>query len=102
MRSIDRNRLSAALNEELARFIAEHPRSRRLFEQAKAHLHDGVPMSWMTRWAGAFPLFVERAKGARFTDVDGRSYVDFCLGDTGAMTGHAAVQVGLVLLEEPA
>jgi len=89
MRSIDRSRLSAALTEELARFTAEHPRSRQLFEQAKAHLHDGVPMSWMTRWAGAFPLFVERAKGARFTDVDGRSYVDFCLGDTGAMTGHA-------------
>ena len=89
MRSIDRNRLSAALAAELARFTAEHPRSLALFEQAKAHLHDGVPMSWMTRWAGAFPLFVERAKGARFTDVDGRTYIDFCLGDTGAMTGHA-------------
>jgi glutamate-1-semialdehyde 2,1-aminomutase len=88
MRSIDRTRLSAALAAELARFSAEHPRSRQLFEQAKAHLHDGVPMSWMTRWAGAFPLFVERAKGAHFTDVDGKSYVDFCLGDTGAMTGH--------------
>ncbi len=89
MRSIDRNRLSAALAAELARFTAEHPRSLALFEQAKTHLHDGVPMSWMTRWAGAFPLFVERAKGARFTDVDGRTYIDFCLGDTGAMTGHA-------------
>jgi glutamate-1-semialdehyde 2,1-aminomutase len=89
MRTIDRDRLSAALAAELARFTADHPRSRQLFERAKAHLHDGVPMSWMVRWAGAFPLFVERAKGARFTDVDGRTYVDFCLGDTGAMTGHA-------------
>jgi glutamate-1-semialdehyde 2,1-aminomutase len=89
MKTIDRTRLSAALESELSRFTAEHPRSRQLFERAKAHLHDGVPMSWMTRWAGAFPLFVERAKGARFTDVDGKSYVDFCLGDTGAMTGHA-------------
>jgi glutamate-1-semialdehyde 2,1-aminomutase len=89
MSTIDRNRLSATLEAELARFTADHPRSRQLFERAKAHLHDGVPMSWMVRWAGAFPLFVERAKGARFTDVDGRTYVDFCLGDTGAMTGHA-------------
>ncbi len=89
MRKIDRTRLSAALEQELARLTAEHPRSRQLFERAKAHLHDGVPMSWMIRWAGAFPLFVERAKGARFTDVDGKTYVDFCLGDTGAMTGHA-------------
>ncbi len=89
MRTIDRNRLAAALKAEQARFSAEHRTSRELFERAKAHLHDGVPMSWMTRWAGAFPLFVEQAKGARFTDVDGRTYVDFCLGDTGAMTGHA-------------
>jgi glutamate-1-semialdehyde 2,1-aminomutase len=86
---IDRRRLAAALSEELARFRAEHPRSLDLFERAKAHLHEGVPMSWMVRWAGAFPLFVERARGARFTDVDGREYVDFCLGDTGAMTGHS-------------
>lgn len=35
------------------------------------------------------PVFVKEAKGARFTDVDGRSYIDFCLDDTGAMTGHA-------------
>jgi glutamate-1-semialdehyde 2,1-aminomutase len=88
-RTIDRRKLADALRAELAAFEAAHPRSRALFEAAKAHLHDGVPMSWMIRWAGAFPLFVERASGARFTDVDGREYVDFCLGDTGAMTGHA-------------
>jgi glutamate-1-semialdehyde 2,1-aminomutase len=89
MGQIDRRRLTAALEAELATFSASHPRSRALFEQAKAHLHDGVPMSWMIRWAGAFPLFVARARGARFEDVDGKTYVDFCLGDTGAMTGHA-------------
>jgi len=89
MTAIDRRRLARATEAELSTFAAAHPRSRQLFERAKAHLHDGVPMSWMIRWAGTFPLFVERAKGARFTDVDGREYVDFCLGDTGAMTGHA-------------
>jgi glutamate-1-semialdehyde 2,1-aminomutase len=89
MSRIDRQRLAAALDREQAAFTAAHPRSRQLSEQARVHLHDGVPMSWMTRWAGPFPLFVERAAGARFTDVDGREYVDFCLGDTGAMTGHA-------------
>jgi len=89
MTSIDRRRLAEALAAELAAFTSAHPRSRALFERAKAPLHDGVPMGWMIRWAGAFPLFVERASGARFTDVDGREYVDFCLGDTGAMTGHA-------------
>jgi glutamate-1-semialdehyde 2,1-aminomutase len=52
-------------------------------------MQGGVPMLWMIRWAGTFPVFVTEAKGAHFTDVDGRSYIDFCLGDTGAMTGHS-------------
>ncbi len=66
-----------------------HPRSRALFAQAGVNLLGGVPMNWMTRWPGAFPLFVSDAKGAHLRDVDGIDYIDFCLGDTGAMTGHA-------------
>jgi glutamate-1-semialdehyde 2,1-aminomutase len=49
----------------------------------------GVPMSWMAKWPGGFPIFVATAKGSRFHDVDGIEYVDLCLGDTGAMTGHS-------------
>ncbi len=86
---IDRARLVAVLAEENRRFVADHPRSHELFVKAKASLFEGVPMNWMVRWAGEFPLFVEEASGARFRDVDGRDYLDLCLGDTGAMTGHA-------------
>ncbi|HOA90101.1 MAG TPA: transaminase, partial [Propioniciclava tarda] len=57
--------------------------------QARTSLLAGVPMPWMTRWPGAFPVFFESANGARFTDVDGNEFVDLCLGDTGSMTGHA-------------
>jgi hypothetical protein len=46
-------------------------------------------MPWMIRWAGGFPVFAVEAHGARFRDVDGHEYVDFCLGDTAAMTGHS-------------
>src|SRR5580704_1852318 len=46
-------------------------------------------MNWMKKWAGPFPIFVQSAKGAHFTDVDGHDYIDLCLGDTGAMTGHS-------------
>ena len=74
---------------EEARFLETHPRSRELAERARAHLFEGVPMHWMRKWPGGFPVFVREAKGARFVDVDGHEYVDFCLGDTGAMTGHA-------------
>lgn len=89
MRTIDRDKLAAALTAERARFDAAHPRSKALFERAQEHLLGGVPMSWMVRWAGDYPMFVAEAKGAHFRDVDGHDYIDFCLGDTGAMTGHA-------------
>ena len=87
--TIDRARLERRLADEEQRFLEAHPRSRELFERAKRHMPDGVPMNWMVRWAGGFPVFVSEASGAHFTDVDGHRYVDFCLGDTGAMTGHA-------------
>jgi glutamate-1-semialdehyde 2,1-aminomutase len=87
--AMDRDRLRELLRAEEDRFTDQHPRSRELFEQGKRSLLAGVPMPWMTEWAGAYPVFVEEATGARFTDVDGNSYVDFCLGDTGAMTGHS-------------
>jgi len=87
--TIDRDRLKGLLAREQERFAAARPRSRELFERARKSLLGGVPMNWMVRWAGAFPIFVEDASGAHFTDVDGHRYLDFCLGDTGAMTGHA-------------
>jgi glutamate-1-semialdehyde 2,1-aminomutase len=46
-------------------------------------------MPWMMAWAGGFPVVADRADGATIIDVDGHEYVDLCLGDTGAMTGHA-------------
>jgi glutamate-1-semialdehyde 2,1-aminomutase len=82
-------RLAELQAREEARFAETHPRSRELFERARESLFEGVPMHWMRKWPGGFPVFVREAKGARFVDVDGIEYVDFCLGDTGAMTGHA-------------
>ena len=86
---INRERLHNLQKREEQRFIAEHPKSAELYARAKESLLGGVPMNWMKKWAGAFPIFVAHAKGAHFTDVDGREYVDLCLGDTGAMTGHS-------------
>ena len=88
-RTIDRERLQTRIAEEMRRFDATHPRSRALYEDARSVLLGGVPMSWMVRWAGSHPIFVQEARGAHFTDVDGNRYLDLCLGDTGAMTGHS-------------
>jgi glutamate-1-semialdehyde 2,1-aminomutase len=87
--TLDRARLAAAIADEARRFRESHPRSLALFERAGRTLAGGVPMPWMVRWAGGFPIFVESGEGAYLTDVDGHRYLDLCLGDTGAMTGHA-------------
>ena len=83
------DRLPALMRREDERFASDHPRSRELAERARRNLLSGVPMHWMAKWPGGFPLFVAEARGSRFTDVDGHEYIDFCLGDTGAMSGHA-------------
>src|SRR4249920_2440036 len=100
MVEIDRGRLLDALGAEEERFLATHRRSGELFEEAKGSLLAGVPMPWMTEWAGPHPVFAATAEGAHFTDVDGNEYVDFCLGDTGAMTGHAPAATVAAIAEQ--
>ena len=86
---IDRDRLKSLMAKERQKFVDERPKSKALFERARKSLLAGVPMNWMMKWAGAFPPFVREAQGAHFYDVDGHRYIDLCLGDTGAMTGHS-------------
>jgi glutamate-1-semialdehyde 2,1-aminomutase len=96
---IDRDRLRDLRADEEELFVRLHPRSAELAAQARGSLLAGVPMPWMTRWPGSFPVFVDHANGARFTDVDGVEYIDLCLGDTGAMTGHALPEVADAVCE---
>jgi glutamate-1-semialdehyde 2,1-aminomutase len=89
MSIVNREKLNKLQERETQRFVAEHPRCAELYARAQHSLLGGVPMNWMKKWAGPFPVFLKRAKGAHFICVDGREYVDLCLGDTGAMTGHS-------------
>ena len=79
----------AMLAREKALFIQRNPRSKALSEGAARHWLSGVPMHWMVNWDTPFPLFIAKAEGVDLTDADGNAYVDFCLGDTGAMFGHS-------------
>jgi glutamate-1-semialdehyde aminotransferase len=85
----DPQRLEQLFAKELALFVEKHPESKKLHEKAAGPMMNGVPMSWMKKWPGSFPVYVASAKGSHFSDVDGNDYVDFCLGDTGAMVGHS-------------
>ncbi|HXC76359.1 MAG TPA: transaminase [Candidatus Acidoferrum sp.] len=88
MSVIERARLGSLIARERASYAALHPKSAALF-QAADHLFGHVPMTWMAKWSGGFPLYLEHAFGNRIVDVDGHEYVDFALGDTGAMAGHS-------------
>lgn len=76
------------IDAEQARFLRLHPRSAAAWGQGRRHFLYGAPSHWMRRWAGGFPVYVDAAEGAHVRDIDGLDYVDFCLGDTGAMCGH--------------
>lgn len=86
---IDRKTIKSLTDEESKRFVKEHAKSKALFERAKRSLLAGVPMNWMVRWAGPFPIFAREGHGTYITDVDGHRYLDLCLGDTGSMFGHS-------------
>lgn len=85
---IDESAVDRLIDREQARYRETHPRSAEAWARGRKHFLYGGPSHWMRRWAGGFPIYVANAKGAHITDLDGRSYVDFCLGDTGGMCGH--------------
>ena len=82
-------RLAPLFAAEAERFTLAHPRAAALAARAGESLLGGVPMSWMQRWASPVPPYAVSARGAQITDADGQSYLDFALGDTAAMAGHA-------------
>lgn len=88
MTTIDSARLTELLARERSIHAQRNPASRALYDRAD-HLFGRVPMTWMNKWSGGFPLYLAGAGGNRITDVDGHTYVDFSLGDTAAMAGHS-------------
>ncbi len=89
---INRENLATLFSEEQKEFARLHPLSKNAYEQAD-HLFGKVPMTWMNKKAGGFPIYFDRASGNRIWDIDGNEYIDFALGDTGAMAGHSAPKV---------
>jgi glutamate-1-semialdehyde 2,1-aminomutase len=90
------------LTREKSLFLQRNPKSKALAGKAAENWLRGVPMHWMVDWGTPFPLFVNQANGVDITDADGNSYIDFCLGDTGAMFGHSPKAVVETLEREGA
>ncbi len=90
-------RVGAMLEAERAHFVRRNPRSHALAKEAARHWLGGVPMHWMVDWGTPFPLFIAEARGVQLEDADANRYVDFCLGDTGAMFGHSPAPIAETL-----
>lgn len=101
-RGLDWHRALAFVQVERETFVQRNPASAALAQQAGEHLLFGVPLHWMRDWGTPFPLHVEHASGAEVTDVDGHLLADFCLGDTGAMFGHAPPPVAAAVAHQAA
>ena len=89
MLGVDIKKVKKRIDKEENLFESSHPKSKDLYSKGLKHYLYGTPLHWMQQWPGLYPIYVENAKGATIVDVDGNSYVDFALGDTGAMFGHA-------------
>ncbi len=75
----------------LERYEAQHPGSRRLAARAGRLFPTGVTHD--LRAFSPFPLYVERAEGARKWDVDGHELVDYIGGHGALLLGHNRPEV---------
>ena len=100
--NISETSISALLEREKSRFLQRNAKSKLLSERSARNWLRGVPMHWMVDWGTAFPLFISEAQGTTLTSADGHAYVDFCLGDTGAMFGHSPKAIADTLAHEGA
>jgi len=96
---IDSEALSRLAAREIESFRSTHRESAQLAQCSAKHWLGGVPMHWMRDWNTPHPLFVRHAKGVDVEDVDGNHYIDFCLGDTGAMFGHSPPAIARAIAE---
>ncbi|MFA5073677.1 MAG: glutamate-1-semialdehyde 2,1-aminomutase [Nitrospirota bacterium] len=65
-------------------------RSKKLFHEAEKHIPGGVNSPVRAfRSVGGDPLFIQRAKGSKIYDADGKTYIDYVLSWGPMILGHA-------------
>jgi glutamate-1-semialdehyde 2,1-aminomutase len=85
---LDRTRIGELHAQELARFRRDRPATMAMLDRARAHMPNGVPMSWMVT-DNDQPVYAAAGQGPGFTDIDGFSYLDFNASDMAMFGGHA-------------
>ena len=65
------SRIAELMSAEVDMFVRSHPRSQEESTRSQSSLLAGVPMPWMKRWAGPFPVVADKAVGGSIVDIDG-------------------------------
>jgi glutamate-1-semialdehyde 2,1-aminomutase len=97
---LDWHKAIALRAKEREQYQRNNPRSAQFAQRAAQHMLFGVPLHWMSDWSTPFSLTIQEANGAQVIDADGHRYIDFCLGDTGAMFGHAPTPVARAMAHQ--
>jgi glutamate-1-semialdehyde 2,1-aminomutase len=84
---IDRERIRELTDREARTLNERTPKSRAMYERARASLAGGVASSYQVR--EPWPIYLERGEGARVWDVDGNEMLDFHNGFGSMTQGHA-------------
>jgi glutamate-1-semialdehyde 2,1-aminomutase len=90
--AIDRARIAALTEREMAKLTERTPASKQRYERAVKVMPNGVPSSFQEN--DPWPTYVERGAGTRVWDVDGNEYIDFHNGFGVMCIGHANPTVG--------
>jgi glutamate-1-semialdehyde 2,1-aminomutase len=90
--TIDRDLVKELTDREMSKLAERTPRSKERYERGVKVMPGGVPSSFQVN--EPWPVYLERGKGARVWDVDGREYVDFHNGFGVMAIGHANPTVG--------
>jgi glutamate-1-semialdehyde 2,1-aminomutase len=85
--TLDRERVRELTEREARRLDEATPRSKAMFERARASMPLGVPSSYHAR--EPWPIYIERGAGGVVWDVDGRQMFDFHNGFGSMLQGHA-------------
>lgn len=87
MRGVARTTVSGLdFTSELRRFERRTLTSAATFENLKQHIAGGVAAN--ARFMEPYPIVMQSGAGSKLVDIDGNTYIDYCLGYGSLILGH--------------
>jgi len=75
------------LKKLILKYVEKTPNSMKIFEKASMKLPGGVETP--VRYIFPYPIYMAKGEGSHLTDVDGNTYIDYCLSYGPLIAGHA-------------